>query len=313
MKPYLAIFTVPRSAAVVLAVAMSQAQLSGNPLEIEPQPSAGIEEEEGPRLLEVKMDTSFILGGETEFRGRKYGESDAFNFNLSAGTMLPLGGRWMMPLELKSQYLGLDDLPGVPMPDSINTLELSIGLAWQHSDRWMFMANFSPTLYKLDDIESDDIGFSGGLMVEWEYNKSWKWMFGVMVQPDNDLPVLPLVSFEWQINDHWALQFPFSPRLTYSPDDQWNFHFGMDMVFGTTFRTSDTLGSSVGLPEFDGELGSYSEFRLGAGVGWQLSKSLRLEAEAGYTMERKIEYSDIDREVKFDNSPYVRLGLKYEF
>lgn len=266
-----------------------------------------------PPLLDAKADFSHTFGGETTFRGEKSADSDAFNLNFSAATLLPLGGRWMMPLELKAQWISLDDPAGVPMPDSIETLELGLGIAWQPADRWMFMASLNPTLYKLDDIEGDDLGFSGGLMAEWEYNRSWKWMFGLMVQPDNDLPVIPLVGFEWKIDDCWTLEFPFSPRLTYAPDERWSFHLGIDMILGTTFRTSDTLGSSLGLPEFDGELGSYSEFRLGAGVGWKLTDSLKLEAEAGYSFDRKIEYSDIDEEVEFDDAPYIRLGLRFEF
>jgi hypothetical protein len=261
------LLTTPWAAAITLAVAMIQPQVFGGPVEVAPQSSAEIEEDDGPSLFDVKLDASYNLGGETEFRGRKFDDSDALSFNFSAGTMLPLSERWMAPLELKSQSLALDDLLGVPMPDSINTLEFSTGLAFKPNDRWMFMGMFNTTLYRLEDIESDDIGFSGGLMIEWEYSKSWKWVFGAIYQPDNDWPVIPLVGFEWQINDHWELQFPFPPRLTYTPNDQWRFHFGMDdMGFGTTFRTSDTLGSSVGLPEFDGELGSYSEMRLGVGI-----------------------------------------------
>lgn len=313
MKSCLSIFNIPWLRTVMLVLVVGQTQLLGGPVERAPEASIESREDGGPSLLDVKLDASYSFPGETEFRGRKYGDSDALNFNFSAGTMLPLDERWMMPLELKSQYLALDDMPGVPMPDSISTLEFGIGLAFKPNDRWMYMASFNTTLYSLDDIDSDDIGFSGALMVEWEYSPSWKWMFGVVYQPDNDLPVIPFVGFEWQISEHWKMQLPLSPRITYTPDEQWSFHFGMDMVLGTTFRTSDTLGSSVGLPEFDGELGSYSDFRLGAGVGYQLSKSFSLEVEAGYSVDRKIEYSDIDETVEFDPAPYVRLSLRYEF
>lgn len=313
MKSHLSIINIPWSAIVMLAVAVSQTKLLGGPLETAPQSALETRENDEPSLFDIKLDASFSFAGETEFRGRKFGDSDAMNFNLSAGTMLPLSERWMVPLEIKSQYLALGDLPGVPMPDSINTLEFGTGLAFKANDRWMFMASINTTLYKLDDIESDDIGFSGGLMVEWEYSPSWKWVFGVIVQPDNDLPVIPIAGFKWQINEHWQFEFPFPPRLTYIPNDAWSFHFGMDGVLGTTFRTSDTLGSSIGLPEFDGELGSYSDFRLGGGMGYQLNKSLSLEVEAGYSVNRKIEYSDIDETVEFDPAPYLRLGLRYEF
>lgn len=300
-------------AATVLGMPAGNAQPVGDsPMPLQPEVEF-LEDEDRPPLLEAKMDFSYNAGGETEFRDSEYGDSDAISFNFSAGTMLPLNESWMLPLELKLNYLALDDLSGVPMPDSIQTLEYSIGIAWKPNDRWMFMANITPTLYKLEDIESDDFGVSGGLMAEWQYNDAWKWTFGIMVQPDNDLPVIPLVGFEWQINDHWKLRFPFSPRLTYSPDDKWSYHIGVDMILGTTFRTSDDLGSELGLPEFDGEIGSYSDFRIGGGVGYKLNESFSMEFEAGYSVNREIEYSDIDETVKFDPAPYFRVGLKYEF
>jgi len=151
-------------------------------------------------------------------------------------------------------------------------------------------------------------------MVEWQYSQSMKWVFGMMYQPNNSMPVIPLIGGEWQINDEWQLLMTFpQPRLVYSPNDQWRFHVGMDLILGTTFRTTDTFGTEMGMPRFNGQLGSYSDTRIGAGIGYQLSKALSIEAEGGMSMGRSIEYEDIDETVEFDAAPYFRLGLRYEF
>lgn len=277
-----------------------------------PDPSP--EEDGRPPVLEVKIETSYNLGGETEYRGKEFGDSDAFNINFSLGTMMPLSERWMMSLELQSQNFLLNDLPGVPMPDAIHTLELGTGLAFRPNDRWMFMARLNTSLYRLEDITSDDIGLGGGVMAMWQYSDSLKWVFGAMYQPDNDLPVIPLLGVDWLINEHWQLQLAFpQPRLIYNPGGKWRLHAGMDLLLGTTFRTSDTLGSDMGLPKFDNELGSYSDIRIGGGFGYQLSKSLSLEAEGGFSVSREIEYPDLDQKVKFDPAPYFRVGLKFAF
>lgn len=299
---------------MLLAGAMSQTASFGGPLEKIPQSVMQMEEHDGPPLLEVKVDTSYNIASETEFRGRNYGESDAFNYNLSASSFLMLSERWLMPLELQSQNFILDNMPGVPMPDSINMLELGTGLAYLLNDKWLIMGRFNTALYKFDDISSDDIGFSGGIMIEWQYSPTLKWVFGAMYQPDNDLPVIPLVGAEWMINEDWELHVTFpQPRLIYSPGDRWRFHVGMDLHLGTTFHTSDTLGTSVGMSEFNNVLGSYSDIRVGGGIGYQLTEALSLEAEGGYSMNREIDYPDIDEKVKFDSTPYFRVGLRLEF
>lgn len=295
---------------MALTLAMTQTQAFTNE---PPSPHEG-DEGAGPPPLEVKMESSYTLGGETEFRGAKFGDSDAFNASLSLSAFWQLSEEWSIPFELQSQHLSLGSLAGVPLPDTINTLEFGLGLGYRPNDRWTFMARVNPAFYKFDDVGGNDIGFSGGLMAEWQYSPSLKWMFGVMWQPNNAMPVIPFIGLDWQINEQWELQLTFpKPRLIYSLNDKWKIHAGMDLVLGTTFRSSDTLGTSISLPQYNDALGSYSEVRLACGVGYQLSKSLSLEAEGGYAITRDIEYKDIDDKVTFDPAPYVRIGLRYEF
>lgn len=320
MKSQLAICSLRLTACAVavLSPIVAAAQQATSPRFEVIRPSPGESQpDDGPPLLDVKLDTSYTAEGETTFRGAKYGDSSALNFNLSASTFVPLSQsneKWMLPFDLQTQNISLDSFAGVPLPDRIHTLEFSTGLAYKANDEWMFMARISPTLYKFDDIGGNDIGISGGLMVEWEYSPAVKWMFGLMVMPDNDLPVLPVVGVDWRINERWELQLMFlDPRLVYTLNDQWKIHAGMGLNFGTTFRTSDTLGTSIGLPRFNDALGSYSDMRIGAGVEYQLNKSWSFEAEAGYSMNREIDYQDLDEKVKFGDAPYFRLGLKFEF
>jgi len=135
-----------------------------------------------------------------------------------------------------------------------------------------------------------------------------------MVNPDGDLPVIPLVGVNWFINEKWELQLMLlKPRVIYTLNDRWKFSAGLGLNFGTTFRTSDTLGTSIGLPRYTDALASYSDMRLGLGAEYQLGKSWSFEAEAGYSVNREIDYKDIDTKVSFGNAPYIRMGLRFEF
>jgi hypothetical protein len=229
--------------------------------------------------------------------------------------MLPLNERWFIPVDLQTRYLSLDDSPaGVPLPDAINTLDFSTGLAYRPNDRWMFMFQAGAGLYKLGDIGGNDIGFSGGLMAMWDYNPSLKFTMGLMASSDGDLPVIPLVGLEWLISEAWELKLTVNDtRLIYSPSEKWDIYAGMDLNLGTTFRAGDTLGAEIGRPEYNDALGSYSDVRVTGGLGYQLSQSLRLETEVGYSVSREIDYSRIDEKVKFDPAPYVSVGLRLEF
>jgi hypothetical protein len=266
-----------------------------------------------PRLLQVNMDSSYTASGKAKFLGTKSGDSGAASMSAAVFAPLPLNEKWIIPLGLMSQNIWLDSVPGAPVPDQIHTLGFNTGLGYRLNDDWMIMGMFNPTLYKFSDVGGNDIGLSGGINAMWRYSPSLTLMFGLMVSPDSDLKVLPMIGADWRINEEWDLRLMFpQPRLIYQPDEHWSFHFGANMV-GTTFRSSDTLGNSISLPQYNDALATYRDIRVGGGVGYQFSKTFRLEVEAGYSVSRQIDYTRIDETVNFDPAPCVRLGLNIGF
>jgi len=266
-----------------------------------------------PPLLGAMLDTSYTAAGKAKFLGTKSGDSGAFNASVNLFAPLPLNEKWVVPLGLGSQNIFLNSVSGVPVDDAIHTLSFNTGLGYRLNDDWMFMGTFNPTLYKFSDVGGNDIGFSGGVNALWKYSPSLKFMFGIMVAPDSDIPVLPMVGVDWQIDKAWELRLMFpQPRLIYKADDHWNYYGGLNLV-GATFRSSDTLGTSIGRPEYNNALATYRDIRLGAGVDYNLSKSLKVEAEIGYSVSRQIDYTKVDETVAFDPAPYVRLGVNFSF
>jgi len=296
--------------AAISTPAVGRAQ-SPDPTNIMPEPRAG--DTNRPPRIQAQIETSYTAAGKTEFLGTKNGNSDAFNTSVNLSAPIPLSEKWIIPLGLRSQNLFLNTVPGVPVPDKINTLSFNTGLGHRLNDSWMITGIFSPTLYKFSDVGGNDIGFSGGINVLWRYSPSLTLTAGLIVSPDSDLKVLPMVGADWRINDEWDLRLMFpQPRLIYQPDEHWSFHFGANIV-GTTFRSSDTLGTSIGRPQYNDALGTYRDIRVGGGLGYQFSKAFRLEAEAGYSVSRQIDYTRIDETVDFDPAPYVRLGMNLGF
>jgi len=280
---------------------------------IMPQPPGVREPGVRPPLFDVTLESSYTAAGETKFRGAKFGDSDAFNVNLGLSARVPLNEHWIAPLQLRSQNLYLGSVSGAPLPDDIHTLQFGTGLGYRPNNRWMFMVRVSTALYKLSDIGSDDVGVSGGLTAMWNYSPSLRFMFGVMYSPDSDLKVLPMVGVDWAINEEFDLRLMLpKPRLIYKPNDHWRFHVGADLNM-VTFRTSNSLGTSIGLPQYNDALGTYRDIRIGVGGGYQLKRTLTLEADAGYSVSRQIDYTRIDERVKFDPAPYVHINLRWSF
>jgi hypothetical protein len=277
-----------------------------------PPPKGGVETNRPP-LIQTMLNTSFTAEGKTKYQGAKQGNSGAFNVDLGANGMFPLNEDWMLPLDLMSQNYWLESVPGTPVPIHINTLGFGAGLGCRAVENWMFIARISPLFYRLYDVNSDDVGVAGGLMAMWNYSPTFQFMFGIMVAPDSDLPVLPMAGMNWRINEQWDLSLMFpQPRLTFQPNEHWRFYAGVN-INGTTFRTSNALGNDIGNARYNNALGTYRDVRFGGGIGYTLNQNVRVEAEAGYSISRQIDYTDLDTTVKFDPAPYVRIGINVGF
>lgn len=276
--------------------------------------------------IDLLIDYSSTSAGPTDFRGGERTESGAqtATFALSGSISLgappkgeentpPVPSKWKLSLGLLSQNISFDDVPDAPVPDAVHTLSLNTGLSYRLNDTWTFTANVSPTLYRLDDVGSSDIGVRGGVMATWRRSPSLLWMFGVMADPDGEFPVLPMVGANWRINPEFTLSLVVPrPQLVYRPSNRWRFHVGANLT-GATFRTSDTFGTERGEPRYNRALASYRDIRFGAGFALQVNRRLSIEAEGGYSVNRQIDYTRIDERVKFDPAPYFQVGLRAKF
>ena len=277
------------------------------------QQAFGDDSSKRPPLVEITLESSYAAATTTTFRGAEVGESDASNINIGLKTRIPLNGHWVVPLEVRSQNLYLGTLADTPLPASINTIQLGTGLGYRPGEHWMFMAHVNPTFYRLSDFGSNDVGVSGSLMAMWNYSPSLKIMLGVIYSPDSDLSIMPLAGFDWTINNHFDLQMMFPrPRLIYILDEKLHFHIGAEMNL-ITFSTNELAETTSELAQYNDALATYRDIRLGTGINYRFSESFSTEAEAGYSVNRQIDYTEIDERVAFDSGPYVRLGLRMSF
>ncbi len=251
--------------------------------------------------------------GKVRFQGQSFGDSDAYNINLEAGTRIALNEKWSLPLGVKSDNYYLGQIPGVPVTANIHTLRLTGGLSYRVNDDWTITGTLSPSLYRFSHIEDNTIGIAGGILGTYRINPTLNLTLGLFVSPDSEIPVMPAVGVRWMLDDKLTLEAGVPrTRLTYRLCPDWSVYTGADFS-GTTFRTGPTLGTKIGQSQYNNALATYQDIRLGVGLGYQLPGGLRAEMEIGYSVYRDIAVKRSGDSARFDPAPYARLGLGLRF
>lgn len=268
---------------------------------------------EAPPTLEVATEASHTFAGQSRFHGEARGRSGATASELRLAAPIPLGGRWVLMTGLELQDVVLDTVPSSPVPSWIHTLGLQAGLGYRWRDDLMFMAMATPSLHKLEDTGGNDIGLSGMLNATWNLRPDLTFVFGLMVTPESDLKALPVAGLDWRVNDEIELSLLLPrPRMTWHIDERWSFHAGAG-ISGTTFRTGDSFGTQHGDARLNDALATYRDIHLALGIGYRITRTVRAELEAGYSIHRRIDYTRVDERVRFAPAPFVRLGLGVGF
>ena len=263
--------------------------------------------------VEASVNTGYDWASSAKFPGARSGDSDAFNFDIAVGTHIPLNDKCFVQLSLMSDNYYLEQVSGVPIPDDINTLRLNAGFGYRIDDKWTVIALVSPSLYRLDDVNGDDIGVGGGVMAAYRARTNLSFVFGIIGIPDSDVQVLPIAGLRWRVNERNLVELGAPrTRVSYFLEKNWAVYAGGNFK-GTVFRSSETLGTQIGQSQYNNALANYRDIRLGVGTSCQVIRGLRAELEGGYSVYRDIDFKNIGTDVRFGPSPYVRLALSYRF
>ena len=185
------------------------------------------------------------------------------------------------------------------------------GLGYHLGDQWTFVGAVGPRFYRLDSLESDDVGIGALFRATYKWKPNLTVAFGLSVEPDRDVPVLPAAGLRWEIRDDLILSLMF-PRtgLEYRVAPKLSLLVGLDGNF-TVFRAENDLGNKIGQSQFNNGLGTYREFRVSAGVEYRFLHGLSAEVEGGFSFRRELDYTRIDQTVRFGSAPFVQAGLRW--
>jgi hypothetical protein len=257
-------------------------------------------------------DYSAVDAGGVNFNGAK-GNSGAQSANANLSAVAPLKNGWFIPMGLSSRNLFLGQVPGTPIPSTIDTLGLNAGLGYHINDQWTIAGAAGPRFYRLDSVDSSGLGVGGMVRATYKWTPKLTLAMGVAVDPDRDVPVLPLAGLRWEICSNLTLSLMY-PRsgLDYRVCPKLSVFAGFSGNF-TVYRAEDDLGNRIGMSQFNNGLGTYRDFRVGAGVEYRMARGLSATVEGGYSFDRELDYQRIDQTVQFGDAPYVQAGLRVRF
>lgn len=255
---------------------------------------------------------SSVGAGAVNFNGIK-GYSGLQEVDTRSISEAPLYKDWFVPFGLVLRNLSLGPVPGAPIPSDINTLGVKSGLGYHLNDDWTITGSIGSRFYRLDAVDSSGIGVGRSVRATYQWAPNLTLTLGLAVDPNRDLPILPLGGLRWGIRSNLTLNLTF-PRsgLVYRPSANLKLMAGFDGDFAV-FRAQNNLGDNIGMPQYNNGLGTYREFRLGAGAEYRIKGGFSASIKGGYSFDRQLDYQRIGQTVNFGSALFIQAGLKYHF
>ena len=268
-----------------------------------------------PRLI-FRLTSSYVF--ESDFERGDDAEGDAFSTDFEFGYRIPMSlgwpnrddGAWYLRLGARYLRFDFDNEGGLPLPNTLQGIAGVVALEYLVKGRRVILFEALPGVYFEHDIRSDafDVPIKAAMPIE--INDSFAFIVGVSYVGMRSYPLLPIVGFNWRINDHWTVRaIPPDPRIIYTPRDDLNFWIGGELA-GGAFRT-DSRNQGPG--KLDNAVVTYSDWRVGAGVTCRCD-DLTFELSAGYSFNRKFDYHRAEEGFETDEgAPYAAMELTLAF
>jgi hypothetical protein len=201
-----------------------------------------------------------------------------------------------------------------PLPNTLQSASLVIGLDTQLSDSILMRFEAEPGLYGTNHLDFDQVNvpfIAGGTYI---YSPSLQFVLGVSIDVERDYPVIPAAGFRWKVSRLWVLNVVMpTPRIEFEAAKNIILYAGAN-IKQTNFRMDEDFGTNRRHPRLSNAVLTYSEVRTGAGIDWKISPSVTLTAEAGYQPYRNFDFYRANIRFHEDGSaPYGMVSLHGAF
>jgi hypothetical protein len=264
---------------------------------------------------EYVVEETYVGSGDVRRNSRKsvrdFDENDSilqlvFTPRIKLG-VLRFGAEW------ERFSFGVPD--SAPLPDTLQSVNLVIGLDTQLSDSILIRVEAQPGIYNsgLDDL-SDDFNapfVAGGTYI---FSPNLQLVLGVSVDIERKYPVIPAAGIRWKMAPQWVLNAVLpTPRLEFEMNNGLTLYAGGNLK-QNNYRVDDHFGDNTGIPRLNHAVLTYSEVRTGAGFDWKISPVVTLTGEVGYQPYREFDFYRAHVRYHQDNgAPYGMISLHGAF
>jgi opacity protein-like surface antigen len=264
---------------------------------------------------EYVIEEAYVGSGDVERNARKsvrdFDEHDSILHLVFTPRIKP--GVLRFGVEWERFSFGIPD--GAPLPDTLQAVNLVIGLDTQLSDSILIRVEAQPGVYNMgfDDL-SDDFNapfVAGGSYI---FSPNLQLVLGVSVDIERKYPVLPAAGIRWKMAPEWVLNAVLpTPRLEFEVNSGLTLYAGANLK-QANYRVDDHFGDNTGNARFNHAVITYTEVRVGAGIDWKISPVVKLTGEVGYQPYREFDFYRAHVRYHQDGgAPYGAISLHGAF
>jgi len=213
------------------------------------------------------------------------------------------------------ERLGFDPPGTLPVPDQLNALSAFLATDFRWSSQNMLRLQVEPGFYSdLSQFTVRDVNAPIALAYTRLVNDDLQWTLALSINTWRENRYLPGGGFNYRIDDRWKLKFMLpKPQIEFKANDWVHTWLGADFR-GNSYRVSSSFGDTKGLPALNNALVDYQEVRVGTGISWNIKPLLELNAEAGWMLERSMNYHTSSvRMTSGTGAPYVGINVRILF
>jgi hypothetical protein len=201
-----------------------------------------------------------------------------------------------------------------PLPDTLQSGSLVVGLDTQISDSILLRVEAQPGFYGTNDFSASNFSvpfLAGGTYI---YNPNLQFIFGVSVDAERKYPVLPTAGIRWKFAPQWVANAVLpTPRIEYEANKGLTL-YGGGVFKSTNFRVDSDFAPMLKNRDLGGTVLTYSEIRAGVGADWKVSSVITLTAETGYQPYRTFDFYRADVRFSQESSaPYGTISIHGSF
>ncbi|MDF9834045.1 hypothetical protein M2103_002280 [Ereboglobus sp. PH5-5] len=262
-----------------------------------------------PSLLE-SLSASHSYSGKSGYKHNETsGETSVNNFSLSASGRLALGKATFLGFGAAFSINEIDSDDSVPAPERLGTITVNAGITQVFSEKWRGAIFARPGYYgDFEHYTWRTINVPVMAIANYTQSNGTRWSFGVSVNPFGEYKVMPVVSMRCALAEDWSLNLGF-PRVGV----MWQATKALELGLGATmqgggYRTTKAPGKT-NRADLANTYVNYREIRAGVNASYKVARRVSLSLEAGWMVDRRFDYHDIDYELKGKSSAYITAGV----